>query len=344
MIYKDLSVKDLGEKRIIKEIIKPIANDDELIGIGDDAAMVDIPPGHKIIVSTDKIPEDLLALQLGLMNPKEHGRYLAVANISDVVAMGAKPTSLLVTAALPNDFKVTYLKDFFEGVVEGCKEYDVKLVGGDLGWATSAMFSATSIGHVFPDKVIKRSTIKNNDLLFVSNEIGLFGSALIYYIVAKPNGLDLSNKEEEILRNSLCKPKIPLNIVKKLVESKVCTSLMDITDGVGMSVIELSNASKINFIIDEGKLPINPITKKIASFLKIDYLDIVFGIGLDLEVMGTTSTNDKEISGISHIGIARSNLTENTVVRTDGSRIKMPNNGWQHFSTGAMDQVKNSVK
>jgi len=344
MKFGEKTVKDFGEKRIIKELIKPLANDSVSIGIGDDAAMVDIPNGHKLLVSTDKIPEDLLALQLELMSPREHGRYLAVANISDIVAMGGVPNSILVTAALPNSFKMNYLEDFFKGVIDGCEEYGVKLIGGDLGWATNAVFSATSIGFIVPENVIKRSTVKIGDDLFVSNEIGLFGTALVYYIIAKPKGLILGSIEEELLRSNLCLPKIPIKIVQKLVESQACTSLMDITDGVGMSVQELSSASNVKFLINECKLPVNEVTRKIGEFLNIDYLDILFGIGLDLQVMGTMSSEfSKSIDGVTIIGKAIEG-DKNLVERLDGSQIEMPNKGWQHFSVDALNQVKNSIK
>lgn len=344
MKFGELTVKDFGEKRIIKELIKPLANDTVSIGIGDDAAMVDIPQGHKLLVSTDKIPEDLLAIQLEIMSPREHGRYLAVVNISDIVAMGGEPNSILVTAALPNSFKMNYLEEFFKGVIDGCKEYGVKLIGGDLGWATNAVFSATSIGFVKPENVIRRSTVKLGDNLFVSNEIGLFGTALVYYIIAKPKGMILSDTEEELLRSNLCLPKIPVKIVEQLVSSQACSSLIDITDGVGMSVQELSSASQTKFIINENSLPVSEITKKIAKFLEIDYLDILFGIGLDLQVMGTISSDfDNSIDGVTIIGRAIEG-NKNKVVRLDNSQIEMPNKGWQHFSVDALNQVKNSIK
>lgn len=133
---KRVTVRDLGEKRIIAEIIRPLCGKTVVpIGIGDDAAMLAVPAGKNVVVSTDKIPEDLLAIQLGLMDAYHHGRYLATVNISDIAAMGGDPAGLVVTLALPDDFSVSYLTDLYRGLVDGCKEWDISVVGGDLGWA-----------------------------------------------------------------------------------------------------------------------------------------------------------------------------------------------------------------
>lgn len=92
-----VTVRDLGEKRIIAEIIRPLCGKTVVpIGIGDDAAMLAVPAGKNVVVSTDKIPEDLLAIQLGLMDVYHHGRYLATVNISDIAAMGGDPAGLVV--------------------------------------------------------------------------------------------------------------------------------------------------------------------------------------------------------------------------------------------------------
>ena len=134
-------VSDWGEKRIIREIIGPICNSPAIeIEVGDDAAVLNFPAGQQIVISCDKIPEDLLALQLGLMDPFSHGRYLATVNLSDIAAMGGQPLGLLCTLAIPDTFELEYLRAFVEGFAAGGAEWSTPVVGGDTGWASSVCF------------------------------------------------------------------------------------------------------------------------------------------------------------------------------------------------------------
>lgn len=76
------TLSDFGEKRLLREIVWPLCGDSRaLVGNGDDAVLLSLPEGHGILLSSDKIPEDLVAMQLGLMGPYEYGRYLATVAI-----------------------------------------------------------------------------------------------------------------------------------------------------------------------------------------------------------------------------------------------------------------------
>ena len=338
-------LSDYGEKRIIKEIIAPICGEfDAGIGIGDDAALIDIPPGTSILVSTDKIPEDLIAMQLKLLSPFDHGRYLAQVNISDIAAMGGIPIGLVATFALPNDFSIDYLKLFLEGLTVGCSEHGIQVLGGDLGWGSAPCFSATALGYVEKKNVLRRNKASAGDAVFVSGEVGGFGSALAYFATAKKKGLSLSESDEKYFLEKLTRPQARVSLGKLLGESGVCSSCMDITDGVGQSIRELSEASNLNFEISSHLLPVHPATKIISEFLGVDDAQVIFGIGLDLQLIGTIKGSAKNLPSelknqIQIIGIVREE-GENSLCLEDGEIVPIPHLGWQHFLTDAMSQIK----
>ena len=346
---KEITVSELGEKKIISDIIAPICKNTKVpIGIGDDTAMVNIPHGKNLLISTDKIPEDLLAIQLGIMDPFHHGRYLATVNISDIAAMGGEPIGLLATLALPNDFKIDYLIKFYEGFVNGANEWDVPIIGGDLGWGSATCLSATIIGVVEPEKVLQRNTAEEDDNLFVTGPIGGFNTALLYFIEAKPKGFKLSLKDENYLKMKLISPFANVEKGKLLSESGVCSSCMDITDGVASTIFELSSYSKTKFIVKEDCLPIHHTTNKIANYLNIEPWEIVFGVGLDLELMGTISCAENNlpnklreqifIIGEAYIG------EKNLLITRDKRKVSIPPSGWQHFTGDAMELVKTFIQ
>lgn len=343
-----LTVRDLGEKRIIAEIIRPMCElADVPIGIGDDAAMLSVPAGKSLLVSTDKIPEDLLAVQIGLMDAFHHGRYLATVNISDIAAMGGEPAGLLVTLALPSDFSLQYLTDFYKGLIQGCSEWGIGIVGGDLGGGTTPCFSAVAVGFVEPAQVLRRNGASVGDQVFATGPIGGFNTALLYFIVAKPRGLALSSKDEEYLRCKLVHPIAQVRKGRLLAASGLCRSCMDITDGVARTLFELADCSRKGLAIREDLLPVHPATAEVAEFLGKPARDVVFGIGLDLELLGTIACPRDGLPAslrdeLVVIGIVKEEQG-NVLVAPDGERIPIPSQGWQHFAGSALDLVKASA-
>lgn len=196
-----------------------------------------------------------------------------------------------------------------------------------------------------PEQCLTRTNAKVSDNVFVTGMVGAFNTALLYFIVAKPKGLTLSYSNELYLKNKLIRPIAQVKKGKILASSGICSSCMDITDGVGGTLFELATCSEKGFLIEESKLPLHPSTKIVAEFIGIPSRDIVFGIGLDLELMGTVSCSKDNISeelGITVIGTVEAQ-GPNQLKTRDERLLPIPEKGWQNFAGSAMDMVKNSV-
>ena len=340
----------MGEKRIIKEILRPLCGSPpDGLGIGDDAAMLEMPPGTSLLLTTDKIPEDLLALQLGVMDAFHHGRYLATVNISDIAAMGGAPIGLLTTLALPNDFKIDYLIEFFRGVVAGGAVWNTPLVGGDLGWGSVPCLSATAAGYVKRAEVLRRNTARPENTVFVTGYVGGFSTALAYFFGAKPEGLKLSRADEDYLTQKLIAPQARVDIGRLLAASHLCTSCMDITDGVGQTIYELAAESNCGFLIDERRVPLHATTRAVAEFLNIDAMDLTMGIGLDLELLGTLACAadalPESLQTRLHCIGSVSTEPNNMLIRLSGQKTTLPVKGWQHFvATSARELVSSHYR
>jgi thiamine-monophosphate kinase len=327
---KNKKISDYGEKRIISEIIKPLFNYGNDFGLGDDAAILNFG-NFSILATTDKIPEDLIALKLGLMTPEEHGRYLIAVNVSDIAAMGGNPIGILLNLSFPKYFDIEYFKCFLKGIKNASMEFSVPIVGGDTKWGSAPSLTATCIGISKKGRELRRSTAKVGDILCVSGEIGLFSTALIYFTFAKPKGIMLDAEEENILKRKLVYPMPRIKLGKLLAKSKICTSCMDITDGVGQTIKELSESSNVSYEIDERKIPCNKITYKLAKKIGCSWVDIALGVGLDLELLFTIDAEYvNKLKPIVPIG---------TVVKRNKSILLMEKSsvdldtygGWEHF-------------
>jgi thiamine-monophosphate kinase len=341
-------VADLGEKRLLREVLLPLtASPRQRSGVGDDAAVLKIPKGSELVVSTDKIPENLLALEFGLLDAYHHGRYLAEANLSDLAAMGAYPLGLLVTLAVPDDFEIEYLRDFMQGFGDAARRWDADVLGGDTGWASIPLFSATAVGAVPAGGALTRSGASAGDDLFVSGTVGDFGAALLYYASAGQRGGAVSTQHEQHLRERLTAPRARIELAGQLRRSGTCSSCMDITDGLGQSLRELTEASNLGAEINTAAVPIHDATRAVADLLQVDVLDVVFGMGLDLELVGSLRASGSKRNrsldcGITVIG----EMTDDPGIslRIEGQRRPLPDSGWQHFTRSALDQVRALAK
>src|SRR5512144_2734551 len=151
-------IADLGEFGLIDHLTRNIElqNASSLLGVGDDAAVID-HFGKQTVISTDLLIEgvhfDLVYTPL-----KHLGYKSVVVNLSDIYAMNATPTQIILGLAFSNRFSVEALDEFYEGVYAACEAYGVDLIGGDVSSSQKGfIISCTAIGEVTPDKYVRRN-------------------------------------------------------------------------------------------------------------------------------------------------------------------------------------------
>ncbi|MBI4711668.1 MAG: thiamine-phosphate kinase, partial [Candidatus Omnitrophica bacterium] len=101
------------------------------VGIGDDAAVLNVAKDKQPVVSTDVIVESV-DFKIKSLSPEKIGRKALAVNLSDIAAMGASPTAFVITIGKPQYVSVAWLKRFYNGVLRLAKQYGVACVGGDF--------------------------------------------------------------------------------------------------------------------------------------------------------------------------------------------------------------------
>src|SRR5215468_6634132 len=128
---KRTEINELGEFGLIDHLTKNIElqNASSVLGVGDDAAVID-HFGKQTVITSDLLIE---GIHFDLMyTPLKHLGYKSVVvNLSDVYAMNATPTQIIVSIGISNRFSVEALNEFYEGVYAACEKYNVDLAGGD---------------------------------------------------------------------------------------------------------------------------------------------------------------------------------------------------------------------
>src|SRR5262249_2982900 len=105
--------------------------------------------------------------------PTDLGYKAAVANLSDIAAMGGTPEYILVTIAIPPDYSPRMIVRIYRGLMEACRPYGVRLIGGGTSSAAGGMFlSITVTGRVARGRALTRGGARVGDLIYVTGTLG----------------------------------------------------------------------------------------------------------------------------------------------------------------------------
>jgi thiamine-monophosphate kinase len=335
-------IGSLGEFGLIEHLTKniEIKNASTLLGVGDDGAVID-HFGRQTVVSTDLLIEGI-HFDLSYTPMKHLGYKSVVVNLSDIYAMNAIPTQILLSIGFSNRFSVEALDEFYAGVYAACDEYQVDLTGGDTSSSQKGfIISVTAIGEVAPDKFVKRSGAKVNDLICVSGELG--GAFL---------GLTLLEREKKIFEETgaqpdlegqthivgrLLKPEARKDIISYFAESEITpTSMIDISDGLSSDVLHLCHQSNLGCVLYEDKFPFNDAAKEFAYKLQIDPTACALSGGEDYELLFTLSQEDYEKikinPSISIIGHMTEMSEGKNLITRGGNKHALIAQGWNHLN------------
>lgn len=292
-------ISSLGEFGLIKHLTEnfSLKNISSELSVGDDAAIIN-PNGKKIVATTDVLAEGV-HFNLGYVPLKHLGYKAVVVNLSDIAAMNATPTQILVSLAVSNRFPVEALEEIYAGIQLACERYNVDLVGGDTTSSNAGLvMSITAIGMEDSEKIVKRSTAKPNDLLVVTGDLG--GAYLGLQILEREHAVFLTNPNMQpemegydyILERQL-KPEARTDIKNKLAELGILpTSMIDISDGLASEILHLSDQSKVGFHLYEEKIPLDTLTITTADELNLNPTMCALSGGEDYELLFTISPND----------------------------------------------------
>ncbi len=294
-------ISKLGEFGLIKHLTEhfSVQNTTTEISIGDDAAVLN-PDGRKVVLTTDVLAEGV-HFNLGYVPLKHLGYKAVVVNISDIAAMNAVPTQILVSIAVSSRFPVEALEEIYAGIQLACNRYQVDLVGGDTTSSQAGLvISITAIGMEDSEKMSTRKGVKENDLLVVTGDLG--GAYLGLQILEREHAVYLANPNMQpemegydyILERQL-KPEARTDIKKILEELDIQpTAMIDISDGLASEILHLSDQSEVGFRLYEEKIPMDSLTVSTAEELNLNPVMAALSGGEDYELLFTVSPSDFE--------------------------------------------------
>ncbi|NVO85208.1 thiamine-phosphate kinase [Hymenobacter terrestris] len=334
---------EVGEFGLIGRIQQTVelTQPSTILGIGDDAAILAPAAGQELVISTDLLTEGV-HFDLTFC-PLKHLGYKAVAvNVSDIAAMNAVPTQIVVAVSIPPRFTVEAVEELFEGVKLACEAYNVDLVGGDTtGSRAGLTISVTALGQAEAGKAVRRSGAGPNDLLCVTGDLG--GAYLGLQVLerekqvwqADPESQPELDKYPYVLQRQL-RPEARMDVIHELRELGVVpTSMIDVSDGLASEVLHLCQASGTGARIFTENLPIANPTLEVANEFNLDPIMCMLNGGEDYELLFTVPLADhaklKNHPDITIIGHMVEKSEGANLITKAGQPVPLRAQGFNHF-------------
>lgn len=322
----------LGEFDIIARYFsRKSTRGDVLLGVGDDAAVLDSRAGHKLVVAMDTIVE-------GVHFPAESDaadigyRALAV-NLSDLAAMGSEPAWMTLSLSLPRANE-QWLGGFASGLFELANEYDVALVGGDTVRGP-LVITIQVAGWVEADGWLTRSGARPGDLLFVS---GIPGEAAAGLAVIQRRML--GGESAAFLQHRFLRPRPRIELGRQL--RTVASAAMDVSDGLLTDLKKLCAASGVGARLNVDGLPESPAMHEL--FEAEDGLQYALAGGDDYELLFTLPAERAPAvlstlqfqQRVTQIGVITAATGDDRPVQClrDGQPFRIKRAGYDHFAAG----------
>lgn len=335
-------LSDLGEFGLIDHLTKHIevTQESTIKGVGDDAAILNFKD-EQVVVSTDLLLEGI-HFDLSYVPLKHLGYKSIMVNLSDIFAMNAHPTQVLVSIGLSNRFSLEAIEEIYQGMNIACKRYGVDLVGGDTSASKQGLvISVTAIGKQSAEKITKRDTAQINDLICVTGDLGAAYMGL--QLLEREKNVYLSNPQiqpdlegyDYIVERQL-KPEARKDIIDLFQDRNIVpTSMIDVSDGLASEILHLCKSSNVGVNIYEEKIPIDPMTYESARSFNLDPTVCALSGGEDYELLFTIKQSDfdkiknnPDISIIGHITQASEGAQ---LISKSGNQHNITAQGWNAF-------------
>jgi len=256
---------------------------DMQIGIGDDAAVLNVPDDAQLVISTDSLVEDVHFF-LDRVAPNILGRKAMRVNLSDLAAMAAKPLFSLLSLTVPGECKnQLFLGEVLEGVIKEALHWEAPLIGGNISRGEKFQITVTIGGTVACGTAILRSGCKPGDSIYALGRIGHSGVGLRFLSQCAP-ATPLPSEEEEILKwvdsswDALCirshlLPKPQLEGARWLSSHGLATSMIDTSDGLARDLLRICQASQVDIVVKPRGLE----SLRLQADNRINIIDILEG-------------------------------------------------------------------
>lgn len=318
----------LGEFAFIETLLRPLAaGSPGALDLGDDAGLIDPPPGASLVVTKDAMvagrhfldddPADLVA------------RKLLRVNLSDLAAMGAEPLCYLLALIRPPSIDDAWLEAFTRGLAEDQGIFGIGLLGGDTAGTPGPLtLSLTAIGHLPKGRALRRDAARAGDLIVVSGTLG--DGFLGLQVLKGALAADGPDRDHLIGRYRLPEPRMALG--RRL--RGLAHACIDVSDGLAADLGHILERSQVGAVIEAARVPLSTAARPLpgareAALTGGDDYELLFTVPAEAEadVAALALGLDVPLTVLGRI-TAELGLR---VLDEAGNPLALAKPGWTHF-------------
>ncbi|ANY10212.1 thiamine-phosphate kinase [Pseudonocardia sp. HH130630-07] len=294
--------------------------DTTVLGPGDDSAIVAAADG-RVVACTDVLVEGV-HFRLDWSTPEQIGRKAAAANLADVAAMGAVPTSLLVGLACPSATPAAALEQIADGLWAEASAVGAGLVGGDLTSGPVLVVSVTALGSLQGREPVLRSGARPGDRVAVCGRLGWSAAGLAVL------GRGFRSPAALVNAHRLPEPPYAEGPAAALAGA---TAMIDVSDGLLADLGHVARASTVTVRLRSRAFTVAPRLAEIGSALGLDPLRWILTGGEDHALVATFPAETGPPGGWTEVGVVEAPDDGGPAVTVDG-RPYDGDAGWSHFA------------
>lgn len=335
-------LRDIGEFGFIDRIAAMAArfggDPRVVLGIGDDAALLDLGGPELVVVTTDAMLQDR-HFRLDWLSPGEVGWRAASGALSDLAAMGAAPASVFCSIGLPPDWPVDDADALLEGIARSAEAVGGALTGGDLIASDRVLIDVMALGQVPRGRQLTREGARPGQVLAVTGALGAPAAAVAALSARGPDALG----HNDAVRARFAHPQPRIAAGRAIAASGLASAAIDISDGLVQDAGHIAERSGLRAVIEAQRVPVADGCAEVAERLGEDALGWALSGGEDFELL--IAADEAAIVALQALpAVANADLTvvgrleagEGAVaVDADGNEIDLPSGGWDHFGGAA---------
>ena len=286
-------------------------------GIGDDCAV--LPIGKEALVFTSDMLNEGIHFLTDKSTAYQIGYKSLMVNISDVAAMGATPTAVLLSLSLSEATQGEWVEGFMRGFYEGCEKYGVALVGGDTTASRDKVcINVVAIGRAPKKNVKRRSAAKVGDLICVTGKLGASSKGLVDIMFG-----DLNTQAAKIHRRAQAR----IEEGKLLGACEAVHAMMDVSDGIASDIKHIMEQSTVGAEIELSKVP----TDYDIRFATTGGEDYELLLTVDPEHFNEVAESLRSATGTELTAIGRITERNELVWLDNGVQAEIELKGFVHF-------------
>jgi thiamine-monophosphate kinase len=317
-----------GEKKLIERIRRQARASGGLVavarlitGIGDDAAVLRLPPGNDLLVTTDFSIENV-HFRRDWHPPEVVGWRCLTRGLSDIAAMGGEPVAAFLSLGVASDTPQHWIDRFIKGLLALAKKFGVPLAGGDTASSVCGIQAdIVVVGAVPKAKAILRSGAKPGDQIYVTATLGGAAAALVNLRASLPLGAESARYFHPVPR---------VAVGRWLRKHKIPSAMIDLSDGLSTDLDHICQESGVGAEIEVALIPCAPCGRRNKEKAALDFA--LHG-GDDYELLFTSAKPvPTKIEGVQITRIGRTTRQKGMrLIDPRGTKTTLLAKGWEHF-------------